>query len=81
MVMPGMSGPELLQGLRAMDGDIRGLLSTGYDLADQVEHLFAQGFHGFIQKPFTLHTISLKLREILDKTAEPSLFRSNSVKI
>ena len=75
MVMPGMSGPELLQGLRAMDGDIRGLLSTGYDLADQVEHLFAQGFHGFIQKPFTLHTISLKLREILDKTAEPSLFR------
>ena len=75
MVMPGMSGPELLQGLRAMDGDIRGLLSTGYDLADQVEHLFAQGFHGFIQKPFTLHTISCKLREILDKTAEPSLFR------
>jgi CheY-like chemotaxis protein len=75
MVMPGISGPELFQGLRAMDGDIRGLLSTGYDLADQAEHLFAQGFHGFIQKPFTLHTISLKLREILDKTGEPSLFR------
>ena len=75
MVMPGMSGPELFQGLRAMDGSIRGLLSTGYDLADQAEHLLDQGFHGFIQKPFTLHTISCKLREILDKTVEPSLFR------
>jgi DNA-binding NtrC family response regulator len=75
MVMPGTSGPELLQGLRAVDGGIRGLLSTGYDLTDQAEHLFAQGFHGFIQKPFTLQTISCKLREILDKTVEPTLFR------
>ena len=74
MVMPGMSGPELLQGLRAVDSSIRGLLSTGYDLAGQTDELFHQGFHGFIQKPFTLQTISGKLREVLDQSGEVAFF-------
>jgi FOG: CheY-like receiver len=70
MVMPGMSGPELFQGLRAMDGSIRGLLSTGYDLADQAEHLLDQGLSTVSSRnPSPCTPISCKLREILEQNS------------
>jgi two-component system cell cycle sensor histidine kinase/response regulator CckA len=68
MIMPDMGGSETFDQLKAMDPDVRVLLSSGYSLNDQASQIMQRGCSGFIQKPFNLEKISQKIREILDKT-------------
>ena len=72
VVMPGVSGPELIDRLRQMRQDFETLYMSGY--ADE-----AVEFHGvqvkqvaFIQKPFTMETLATKVREVLDKAGKHS---------
>ncbi|HQJ30323.1 MAG TPA: response regulator, partial [Syntrophales bacterium] len=63
---PGMSGGEVFDHLRAMKPQLKVLLSSGYSLDGQAQHILDRGCHGFIQKPFRLTELSKKIREILD---------------
>ncbi len=65
MVMPGMGGMETFDRLKELDSNVRVLLSSGYSLDGQAREIMDRGCNGFIQKPFTLNTISQKVREIL----------------
>jgi CheY-like chemotaxis protein len=67
MIMPGLSGGETFDQLRAADADVKVLLCSGYSLSGQANEILDRGCDGFIQKPFKLRELSLKLREILDK--------------
>jgi len=67
MIMPGMSGGEVYDRLKAFNPDIKVLLSSGYSLNGQATEILNRGCSGFIQKPFKLEAFSQKLREILDK--------------
>ena len=67
MIMPGMGGSEVFDGLKAINPAVRVLLSSGYSLSGQASDILKRGCDGFIQKPFNLEQISTKLREILDK--------------
>ncbi len=67
MVMPGMSGGETFDHLRAINPDIRVLLSSGYSLEGQAQQILDRGCNGFIQKPFDFINLSQKVREILDR--------------
>jgi CheY-like chemotaxis protein len=66
VVMPGCSGGEVLDRLRAIDPEIKVLLSSGYGLDGEARATFQRGCKAFIQKPFTLDDLSLKIREALD---------------
>lgn len=66
VVMPGMSGGELLEALKALDPNVRVLLCSGYSLNRQVREILQQGCHGFIQKPFKIRQLADELRSILD---------------
>ncbi|MDI9571396.1 MAG: PAS domain S-box protein [Pseudomonadota bacterium] len=66
MIMPGISGGELFDRLRAMNPDVKVLLSSGYSIEGQARDILDRGCNGFIQKPFKLHQLSRKIREILD---------------
>jgi len=66
MIMPGMSGGEVFDHLRAMNPQLKVLLSSGYSLDGQAQHILDRGCQGFIQKPFKLIELSKKIREILD---------------
>lgn len=66
MLMPGMSGGETYSRLKEMDPHVKVLLSSGFSLNHQARDLLAKGCNGFIQKPYDIGAISLKLREILD---------------
>jgi two-component system cell cycle sensor histidine kinase/response regulator CckA len=68
MIMPDMGGSETFDQLKAMDPNVRVLLSSGYSLNGQASQIMRRGCNGFIQKPFNLEKISQKIREILDKT-------------
>jgi signal transduction histidine kinase/CheY-like chemotaxis protein len=66
MVMPGMSGGETFDFLRQIHPEIKVILSSGYSINGQAKEILDRGCKGFLQKPFHLEKLSLKLREILD---------------
>jgi two-component system, cell cycle sensor histidine kinase and response regulator CckA len=65
MIMPGMSGSRTYDALQDIAPGIGVLLSSGYSIDSQVQAVLDRGCVGFIQKPFTLATLSAKLEEIL----------------
>jgi PAS domain S-box-containing protein len=65
MIMPGMSGKKVFQVLRAMNPSLKVLLASGYSLNGDAQQLIDQGCSGFIQKPFRVHELSKKIRDVL----------------
>lgn len=65
MIMPDMGGGVVFDRLKEMNPDIRVLLSSGYSLDGQATDILKRGCNGFIQKPFNLEELSVKLQEIL----------------
>jgi two-component system cell cycle sensor histidine kinase/response regulator CckA len=66
VVMPQMSGPEVAEKLTAVRPDMKVLYMSGYP-----DHpVFSQGGvrreTAFLQKPFTPHLLTQKVREVLD---------------
>jgi two-component system, cell cycle sensor histidine kinase and response regulator CckA len=50
-----------------MNPDINVFLSSGYSINGQATEILERGCNGFIQKPFNINVMSMKLREILDQ--------------
>jgi two-component system, cell cycle sensor histidine kinase and response regulator CckA len=65
MIMPGISGGETFDRLRAINPGVKVILSSGYSMSGQAEEILNRGCNGFIQKPFRLQNISQKVREML----------------
>jgi two-component system cell cycle sensor histidine kinase/response regulator CckA len=71
MVMPGLSGQETFNRLKTADPALKILLSSGYTLNGDAQKLLDEGCRGFIQKPFNLMQLSVKVRNILDSISTP----------
>jgi|GEM_PF-304851 len=65
VVMPEMNGGELAEQLKTLRPSIRCLYMSGYTTNAIVHNGILKDNINYIQKPFTLHTLSAKLREIL----------------
>ena len=68
MIMPGMDGGKTYTLLKKIDTGVRVLLSSGYSINAQAKAIMDRGCKGFIQKPFSLKTLSFKIREVLGKS-------------
>ncbi len=68
MIMPEMGGGKTYERIREIDADINVLLSSGYSMNSQVKAILSRGCNGFIQKPFSLKDLSIKVRELLEGT-------------
>jgi two-component system cell cycle sensor histidine kinase/response regulator CckA len=66
VVMPGMSGPKLVEGLRQIRGDFKAIYMSGYTDDSVIRHGVREGEVNFVQKPFTLEMLGRKVREVLD---------------
>ena len=66
MIMPHMSGSELFDLLKRINPAVKVLLSSGYSIDGQAREILDRGCDGFIQKPFSVSQLSVKIREILD---------------
>lgn len=66
VVMPGMNGRELFRELRKSFPDARALYMSGYT-EDIISHkgVLDEGIP-FIQKPFTVHTLTTRIRAVLE---------------
>jgi CheY-like chemotaxis protein len=67
VIMPDMGGGETYDRLKKINPDIKVLLSSGYSINGQASEIMNRGCNGFIQKPFNMEQLSMKIRDILSK--------------
>ncbi len=58
MVMPEMNGRDCFCALKEIRPDLKAILSTGFARDEDISFMKNAGLKGFIQKPFTLATLS-----------------------
>ncbi len=61
----GMGGEETLSQLKAMDPDVRAIVSSGYSSGMTMSVPARYGFRAAIAKPYSIHKLSQVLREVL----------------
>lgn len=66
MSMPGLSGEEVIDQLRAAGSDVKIVVSSGFSEEETYERLGGKRIDGFIQKPFELALLSSKLKKLYD---------------
>jgi two-component system cell cycle sensor histidine kinase/response regulator CckA len=71
MTMPGMSGEETLQELRARVPDLGVVISSGYSEAEASQRFAGYGWATFIQKPYRPVDLARRVRQLLE--AHPRL--------
>ena len=65
MIMPETGGGEVFDELKRINPEVRVLLASGYSMQGQARTIMNRGCTGFIQKPFTMDDLSLKLQAAL----------------
>ncbi|UCE35310.1 MAG: PAS domain S-box protein [Deltaproteobacteria bacterium] len=66
MIMPDMGGGETYDRIKQINPQVKVLLSSGYSIDGEATEILERGCQGFIQKPFGMEELSMKIREILD---------------
>ncbi|HEV8375549.1 MAG TPA: response regulator, partial [Candidatus Polarisedimenticolia bacterium] len=72
MVMPGVNGREVYERLAARRQDLKVVYMSGYTETAIVNRGILEPGTAFIQKPFELHVLLSKIREVLDATPDTS---------
>ena len=65
MIMPGMEAGDTYDRLKAINPEIKVLLSSGYALDQKAGAIIDRGCNGFIQKPFNMQILEAKIGEVL----------------
>ena len=65
LIMPGMSGGRVFDGIREIRPQMPVILSSGYSINGQAKNIMAKGGNGFLQKPFTLSELSQKIHAVM----------------
>jgi two-component system cell cycle sensor histidine kinase/response regulator CckA len=65
LIMPGMSGSNVFDGIRASHPQMPVILSSGYSINGQAKDIMDKGCNGFLQKPFNLAELSQKIDQVL----------------
>ena len=68
IVMPGLSGFELLEAVRAQRPSLPVILVTGAGTQGNLSEALAQGAHGFVTKPFSHAELLQAVGNVLERT-------------
>ncbi len=66
MVMPGLGGEDTFLRMKAINPEVKALLSTGYSQDGPAGEIIGKGVRGFIQKPYDFSRLLIMLRRVLD---------------
>ncbi len=64
-VVDGMGGLETMRRIRAIDPDVRAIVSSGYSNDPVLAHPEQYGFHARLEKPFTADVVAEVLADVL----------------
>ena len=67
IIMPDMGGGDVYDKIKAINPEVKVLLSSGYSVDGQAIELLERGCDGFMQKPFTMEELSGKITQIMKK--------------
>ncbi|MGQ9647539.1 MAG: ATP-binding protein [Thermodesulfobacteriota bacterium] len=67
LMMPGMSGMEILDHVRALNPDLLVIVITGYATVESAVEAMKKGAYDFIPKPFTPDQLRIIVRRALEK--------------
>ena len=67
MIMPKSGGHQTFMRLKAIDPQVKVLLSSGFVSEQEVADLLDAGACGFLPKPHRLATVAAEIRRILDQ--------------
>lgn len=65
MVMPGMDGQECFKAIKAIDPNVRAILSTGYGLDGHAQDTLDTGMVGYVQKPYHMQDLVTAVADAL----------------
>jgi len=71
MIMPKLGGHSTFYQLKALDPNVKVLLSSGFVDAAAVDDLLKNGACGFLEKPHRIKTLAYEMRRILDAGNTP----------
>jgi two-component system cell cycle sensor histidine kinase/response regulator CckA len=66
VVMPGMSGPMLVEHLREKEPDLKVLFMSGYDDSQVVQRYVLDKGFGLIAKPFTVSSLRTAIEAVIE---------------
>ena len=69
VVMPGMSGPMMIDHLLSIEPNLRVLFMSGYDDRQVVQRYVVEKGFALIPKPFTLQRLGTFVKDVLDGKA------------
>jgi len=69
LTMPVMGGEETLRQMRALNPDVRVVLSSGYNEVEAIQRFIGQGLAGFLQKPYTSAALAEKLHTVVRRAS------------
>jgi two-component system response regulator HydG len=69
LMMPGMSGEELLRAAKAISPEIEVVLMTAYGTVETAVAAMKQGAYDFITKPVRRHAVVKSVRQALEKAS------------
>jgi PAS domain S-box-containing protein len=64
-MMPKMNGRQALAEMKKIDPNVRAIMSSGYALDMEMNELEAEGFLGFVEKPYRIATMAQKVAQCL----------------
>jgi CheY-like chemotaxis protein len=67
MIMPNLGGRDCFREIKAMNPDVRAILSSGFSLDGAVQEIINEGIAGFIQKPYRLEQLSRAVSKALGR--------------
>ncbi len=67
LMMPGMSGMEVLDRIRAIDSNLLVIVITGYATVESAVEAMKKGAYDFIPKPFTPDQLRLVVKRALER--------------
>ncbi len=66
MIMPKVSGSQAFEEIHMIDPDLRVVICSGFSKDDSVNLLLQKGAAGFLQKPYTLTSLSAMIKSVVD---------------
>lgn len=67
LVMPRMNGRQTFEKIKALDPEIKVVVSSGFSREEEIAEMMQQGCDGYILKPFDMSTLSKKLDAVLKR--------------